>query len=286
MWLLDGNIADLGLPKQIGVPADYILIPKEYDPALLGDLPAPRPQPRAGEDQTQFPSDAFTFNDAFEDLMHAHFNGEVMHVSKLTKLRTRVRDLCPNGETALCQAYRMWKGNHNFRIWRYNSILRDRLLAHPMPNRGDFRCRKRHPIFSYGWSITPFGEVVLPSPDGTPGWPMPAHETELAEAIAEKSSHSDWPSPFDTLRSLVGGGSQGQKPAITMSYSQSAQVTIDEHGWTKEQTTEITDDVGRHFREVLVRKSDAKGNVISETKRQFEDGEEIDGGEKDLMVVH
>ncbi|KAK0384818.1 hypothetical protein NLU13_7296 [Sarocladium strictum] len=261
-------------------PEGVIDVPKEYDPEFLRHLRQPRPR----DQPSDLPESFFTFDDALQDLMAAHFNGQILDIHAMAAQRLLLRYKYPEGEPTVEQVFR-WSGFGTFKIRRHNSILYGPIGACMMLN-PQTDVYHLTVLDGTGMPTNGFFDLEANVKRGKIHWPgadaFPSHELELAEETSKHSSNSWWPSPFDTLWSLVGGrkadGDDGlaHGEAGHVSTSESTRVNVDENGATEEKITERVDDQGRKTTVVLERKFDPQGNVISERTRRFEDGKEKD----------
>jgi hypothetical protein len=258
-----------------GLPDGAIDIQKEYDPEFLRHLRQPRPR----DQPSDVPESFFTFDDALEDLMEVYSTGKVSDIHALASQRLFLRYKYPDGEPSLDQMAR-WSKHGAFSIRRHTSVLNGPVGAYLVPKGQGYALHvldPKGPLLADAIKHEALRGFGFP----TSGPSFPRDETELAEHTARKSSSSWWPSPFDTLWSLMGGGKRsgdgvGRGESSDTSSSEMVRVMIDEDGTTEEKVTEHTDGKGRQIKVVMERKLDSEGNVISETTRRFEDGKEKD----------
>lgn len=287
--------------EQSGV-SQVLEIPADYNPASLRHLGlrVPRPSDLPSDVQDQ----AFTFDDAFEDLLSAHFDGHVLPIRQLAAQSAALRIMYPQGEPLSQQLPRL-SGQYRIPIAERQKSLFffDRpLLQHfsRNPNSLEAVVFALTNLESFAWvagesnsrvanldslwgRATAHGqkqddeEPHQMSFTETFGVKYPQTELDHVEAQSKNSnpSASPWLSPFDTLWSAITG--KPHRGGSFASTTHDVVSTVEGGIVTEHETRTYTDEQGRRIEWSSERRIDAKtGNVISEKSKRLIDGKEAD----------
>lgn len=262
---------------------DVIHIAQEYDPSYLRGLRQPQPNDLPGFLEPGL----FTFEDALDDLVCAHYEGDIQDIRTLHANRMLSGVIFPHGEPPGFQKLRFALGGHDWRIDREAAATDQSLLGQlPLHHVAKvFRMSREDEsanfdsILSHVMGLAPGLISEMLSRDREP-----RDETDLAEHVRHHSK--EWPSPFEVIRHSLPDKAtpvQGGGKTWTESYSENfdscsspSRSTFTSRTDSDGRTTEVTrtsqiGSGGQFFIVQSTRIIDSDGKIVHTDRQVFED---------------